>query len=249
MQVAQIFLLCLSALVAIGPARAADQPVVVDLSKDFVAITAGFTGTEVLLFGTSTGKGQVVIVIEGPTEMATIRRKERIAGIWVNGQEVAFENVPAFYQVLATDSLDEWLPLPLREENQIGVEYLDIRPVGKVDAAIAAEFRNALIRNKQQAGHYGRLEGRMTIVGGRLFRSTVFFPADVPVGVYNVRTFLVENKKIVSSQIMPLTINKIGMEADIYRVAHQHSALYGIAAIVIAVLAGLGGNMLFRRTR
>ena len=238
----------LSVLAVFVPARA-DSPVIVDLSKDFVAITAGFTGTEVLLFGTTQGKGHVVVVIEGPTETVKIRQKERVAGIWVNGKEVTFENVPAFYQVLATDSLDEWLPLPVREKNQIGVEYLDIRPVGKVNPALAAEFRNALIRRKQAAGHYGKVEGRMTIVDNRLFRSTVFFPADVPVGVYNVRTFLVENKRIVSSQTMPLNIYKTGLEADVYRVAHQHSLLYGVAAIVIAIVAGLGGNMLFRKSR
>jgi len=244
-----IFGLWLAVLLQGTAAASTENPVVVDLSKDFVAITAGFTGTEVLLFGTTAGKGQVVVIVEGPAVNATIRHKERVAGIWVNGDEVAFENVPAFYQVLATDSLDEWLPLPLRETNQIGVEYLQIRPLGDVDPATAAEYRNALIRNKQLAGHYGKVEGRMTIVGGRLFRSTVFFPADVPVGVYNIRTYLIDNKRVVSSQVMPLTINKTGLEADLYRVAHKHSALYGIAAIVIAILAGLGGNMLFRRNR
>ena len=42
------------------------QPVVVDLSKESVDITAGFTGTDVLLFGATSGYGEVVVVIEGP---------------------------------------------------------------------------------------------------------------------------------------------------------------------------------------
>lgn len=228
-----------------GTAQA--QPIVVDLSKDFVAITAGFTGTEVLLFGTTSGYGEVVVVIEGPKEEISVRRKERIAGIWVNGDQVDFEKVPAFYQVLSTSSLDEWLPLSVREENQIGVEYLNLKPVTEVAAAKASEFRAALIRNKQQIGHYGQVERRLDLLGGRLFRSTVFFPANVPVGKYFVRTYLLNEGKIVSTRTMPLRVNKIGIEADVYRVAHQHSALYGIAAIVIAVMAGLGGNALFRK--
>ncbi len=234
-------------LFGFAPAARA-QPVVVDLSKDFVAITAGFTGTEVLLFGATEGVGEVVVVVVGPSESATIRLKEKIAGIWVNGREVIFKDIPAFYQVLSTDSLDEWLPLAVREANQIGVEYLDIQPLGNVDSATAAEFRNALIRNKQSIGHYGRIEGRLTMVGGRLFRSTVFFPADVPVGVYEINTYHVLDGRIMSTLTIPLTISKTGIEADIYRVAHQNSALYGLAAIVVAVLAGLGGNALFRRS-
>jgi uncharacterized protein (TIGR02186 family) len=245
--IAGIFAACLAMSTGVSPADSADPPVIVDLSKDFVAITAGFTGTEVLLFGSTKGKGKVVIVIEGPANNATIRMKERVAGIWVNGSEVTFEHVPAFYQVLSTDELGDWLPAALREEHHIGLDNLSIRPLGDVSAAEATVFRNALIRNKQQAGHYGKGTGQMKLAGGRLFRSTVFFPADVQVGVYSIRTYLIENRKVVSSQVLPLAINKTGLEAELYRAAHQHSALYGIAAIVIAVLAGLGGNMLFRR--
>ncbi len=228
-------------------AQSEDPPVVVDLSKDFVAITAGFTGTEVLLFGTFEGKGQVIVIVEGPANNATIRMKERVAGIWVNGSEVSFEHVPAFYQILATEELGDWLPQSLREEYHIGLDHLNIRPLGDVSPGDKKMFRDALIRNKQEAGHYGRGPGKMRLVGGRLFRSTVFFPADVQVGVYSIRTFLIQDQKVVSTQVLPLAINKTGMEAELYRAAHQHSALYGLAAIVIAVLAGLGGNMLFRR--
>jgi len=240
------YLASLALLIALAPGARA-QPVVVDLSKDFVAITAGFTGTEVLLFGATKGVGEVVVLVEGPRTNATVRLKEKIAGIWVNGREVTFKNVPAFYQVLSTDSLDEWLPLAVREARQIGVEYLEIQPVGDIGSATAAEFRNALIRNKQAIGHYGRVAGELAMIGDRLFRSTVFFPADVPVGVYKVHTFLVIDGRITNAQTMPLKIDKIGISADIYRVAQQHSALYGIAAIIAAVLAGLGGNALFRR--
>jgi len=240
-------LVVLSGVTGLAPGAAA-QPFIVDLSKKLVAITAGFTGTEVLLFGTTEGRGRVVVVIEGPTEPIGIRRKKRVAGIWVNGEEVVFENAPAFYQVMASDTLDEWLPLSVREASQIGVEYLDLQPRGDIGPAKAAEFRAALVRNMQRNGHYGEVEGNLTMIGDRLFRATVFFPANVPVGIYMIRTMLVIDRKVVSTRVTPLTIKKIGIEADVYRVAHQHSALFGIAAIVIAVIAGLGANALFRKT-
>lgn len=241
------FSLLLAVLTFGTAAHGKTEPVVVDLSKNFVAITAGFTGTEVLLFGTWDGEGEIVVVIEGPEQEIAVRRKEQVAGIWINGRQVDFVRVPAFYQVLATNSLDEWLPLSVREANQIGVEYLALETRDPIEAAVTAEYRAALIRNKQRIGHYGKFEARLTLVGGRLFRSNVYFPANVPVGRYWIRTYLVKQGEIVSTRSMPLTINKIGIEADVYRVAHQHSALYGIAAIVIAVMAGLGGNALFRK--
>lgn len=237
----------LTVLTAWSASSAKAEPVIVDLSKNFVAITAGFTGTEVLLFGTTDGRGEVVVVVEGPKQNSAVRRKEKIAGIWVSGRQVDFRDVPAFYKILSTSDLDEWLPLPLREKNQIGVEYLDLQVAGDVSDADAAEYRAALIRNKQRIGHYGKVEGRLKVTDGRLFRSTVSFPANVPVGNYQIRTHLVEKGKIISTRTMPLTINKTGFEAEVFRVAHEHSALYGIAAIFIAVMAGLGGNALFRK--
>ena len=245
--VAGIFAAWLAMGAGTTTAQTANQPIIVDLSKDFVAITAGFTGTEILLFGATEGKGRVVVVVEGPANYATVRMKERVAGIWVNGREVTFEHVPTFYQVLATEEPGAWLPETIREEYQIGLDHLNIRPLADIPAEEAEKFRKALIRNKQDAGHYGKGTGQMSMAGGRLFRSTVFFPADVQVGVYSIRSYLIENRKVVSSQVLPLAINKTGLQAELYRVAHQHSALYGIAAIFIAVLAGLGGNLLFRR--
>lgn len=42
------------------------QQLVADLSSHLIAITTGFTGTEVVLFGTTDGAGDVAIVVTGP---------------------------------------------------------------------------------------------------------------------------------------------------------------------------------------
>ena len=72
-----------------GPASAA--PPVVDLDDHLVAITTGFSGTEVLLFGTVDEPGDVVVVVRGPTRPIRMFRKSRIAGIWVNTASMTFE--------------------------------------------------------------------------------------------------------------------------------------------------------------
>ena len=83
--------------------------------------------------------------------------------------------------------------------------------------------------------------------GQRLFRTSVFFPANVPIGQYVIETLLARNGEIVSAQTTPLFISKIGAGADIFRIANTYPALHGLVAILIAVLAGLGGNWLFRK--
>src|SRR3546814_10442385 len=87
-----------------GTAEAAPaDPLVVDLSSHLVAITTGFTGTDVLLFGATQGEGHIVVIVEGPHSNLAVRRKEQVLGIWVNREEVTFRTVPTFYQVKASD--------------------------------------------------------------------------------------------------------------------------------------------------
>lgn len=227
-----------------APARA--EPLLVDLSEHLVRITTGFTGTRVLLFGAIDGEGQVVVVVQGPRQQMSVRRKDRVAGIWVNTREVSFVDVPAFYQVLSSDTLDEWLPLRVRDRYQVGVEYLNLRPVGRIGPAEAADFREAMIRNLQRIGRYGVLEGNVTILRDRLFRADLYFPANLPTGYYNIEVLLMRDGEVRSVKSTPLLVSRAGIGADVYRIAHAHPALYGIVAVILAVVAGLGANVIFR---
>ena len=84
------------------PARAA---LLVDLSKHLVAITAGFTGTDVLLFGAAEEAGELAVVIRGPEADLTVRRKDRVLGIWVNTDSREFVRVPSYLAVLSNRAI------------------------------------------------------------------------------------------------------------------------------------------------
>lgn len=240
------FFLLLVFAVSIAPAAKA-EPLIADLSESVVKITTGFTGTKVLLFGAIQEQGKIVVVVEGPRHALTVRRKQRVAGIWVNRSEVQFDDVPSFYQVLSSDPLEEWLPLRTRDLYQIGVEYLRFEPRTEVGPAEAARFRDALIRNMQRVGRYGVLEGNVTVMGGQLFRADLYLPANLPTGYYTIEVMLVKDGDVKSIQATPLLVTKSGLGADVFDLAYSYPALYGILAIVLATLAGLGANAVFRK--
>ena len=234
--------LLLALLLAVPAASASAAALVADLSEHRVQIDLGFTGKQVLLYGAIEGDGNVVVVVQGPREPVTVRRKARIAGVWANEASATFDNAISFYQVMASAELDEWLPFNLRERHQIGVEYLNFEPREKLGAAEEADFLTALIRNKQKLGHYGELEGRVSVLGGRLFRTEIFFPANVPTGIYTLEAFLVRDGEMVSAQKTPLYVSKSGIEAEVFNLAHQYPEIYGVIAIIVAVAAGLAAN-------
>lgn len=236
------------ALMLAGPfGNARAEPLVADLDSHLVAITTGFTGTDVLLFGAIKDEGEIIVVVHGPKEEVTVRRKERIAGIWANRDSVVFKGVPSFYFVAASSGAELELPLSARERHQIGVENIRMQAPTDVPLNMVDVFRQALIRSKQKIHHYNVGVGEVEKRGDHLFRTTVHFPADIPIGTYTVETLLVRDGQVQSAQTTPLFISKVGLGAHIYRLAHTQSALFGIAAVLIAAIAGFTANWLFRR--
>lgn len=234
-------------VIASGSPGSASAQLVVDLANHLVAITTGFTGTEVLLFGTTDGKGDVVVVVRGPESDAVVRRKGRKLGIWVNEAEMIFSGVPGYYAVATNRPLSEFLPERVAARHQIGVGNLRVAPPENADPAEATSFRAALIRNKIRQNLFFAEPEHIAFLGNRLFRTDMRFPANAPVGTYIVQVFLVENGEVVSAEITPLVVSKVGFEAGVFHFAHRHSLAYGVLAILIAVVAGWTASAVFRK--
>ena len=235
-----VLLLCFA-----PPAKS--QSLVADLSTREVAITTGFTGAELLLFGATEGSGDIVVTVVGPQRDEIVRRKERVAGIWVNGASVTFEAAPAYYRIAASKPLDEIASPAILERLQIGTNRIGLFTRSQRPADHILTFRNALIRNKKRMQLYSEDISDIKIQRGRLFRSTIPFPVNVPIGEYLVTVYLFKGGKLVSEEETPLTVHKVGLEAQIYDFAHNRAPWYGAIAIFIALLAGWLAGVIFRR--
>ncbi|KIL97389.1 putative transmembrane protein [Paramagnetospirillum magnetotacticum MS-1] len=244
-------LLALLVLLPLGPASAV-EPLVADLSKHLVAITTGFAGTDVLLFGAieemDGGKsGDVVVVVRGPHKGETLRRKDRTAGIWINSGIAKVDNAPSFYQVASTRPLDQLAPPAILDRHQIGLDHLDLDIRVKDGGADTDQYRQALFRLNQKKGLYGDKVLDIGMLSQRLFRTDVHFPANVPVGVYMVEVYLMAGGQVISAQTTPLVVSKIGIGADVFDFAHHQAAAYGLIAIALAALAGWLAAVVFKK--
>ena len=229
---------------ALAPANA---QLVAALSNHLVAITTGFSGTDVLLFGATDGTGEVVVVVRGPEGVATVHRKGRTFGIWVNEADMDFANVPGFWAIAASRPLEELVPERVADFHQLGVEYLRLSPLERSSERRIREFRDALIRNKQRAGLYAETQGNIAFLGNRLFRTDLWIPANAPIGTYTVSVYLVRDNDVVSAETTPLVVGKVGFEARVFDFAYRGPLGYGILAVLIAAMAGWVANLMFRK--
>ncbi len=239
--------LAAAALLGLSTTPVAASVLEIDLSKPAVELTASFDGADLLLFGIHKPDTEVIIVVRGPEINTSVRLKERVAGVWVNGDEVMFENAPSYYTVAATRNPTEILPRATLKENRIGVDNLMLETSGKNVERDRKNFTAGLIRNMQASDLYGDGFNKIEKRGEQLFRTHLWFPSNVHVGQYIVDTYLVQGRYISAQSSTTITVHKVGIEADIYNFAHDYALLYGLLAVVIALVAGWAANAAFRR--
>jgi uncharacterized protein (TIGR02186 family) len=244
--------LMIVALLAFGlwarsEARASE--LVADLSQHLIAITTAFVGTDVVLFGTSDGAGDIAVTVQGPRQDQIVRRKARIAGIWINWDRLDFQRVPSYYAVASSRPIEQIARPDVIARLELGTDHLKLEPVDATGLEISqiTAFQDALVRNKQRQGLYSAEPAPVRFIGPRLFRTSLRFPANVPPGIYQVQVFELSDGEVIGAQRSTLVISKIGVEADVFDFAQQRSALYGLLAVVLALTLGWLAGVIFRR--
>ena len=217
------------------------------MSSRIIAITSNYTGAELILFGSRIGGGDIVVVVRGPAQSEVVRRKTRIAGIWMNSAALVFDDVPGYYAVAASRGLPEIAAQTVWSQLQIGSEYLKLAPRTAVSDVFVYPYREALINNKEGKGLYPRRVGEIEFLSRTLFRTSMALPAHAPVGGYFVAFYLIEQGAVVETRNTFFFINKTGVERAIHDFAINEPAAYGLLAVSIAVFAGWLAGLLFRR--
>jgi uncharacterized protein (TIGR02186 family) len=220
--------------------------VIADLSSHAIAITTGFTGASVVLFGATDSPADVIAVIRGPERDETVWRKGKVAGIWTNAESVTFANVPSFYGIAASRPIEDIISPAAAALHRIGVANLKFEPRGAVTPERAQLFTDALIQVQKSAGVFSPSHVRIYFLGDRLFRTTFTFPANIPTGTYLVEIFMVRDKEVVGGQTTPLMVSRVGIDAAVFDFAQHRSLSYGAIAVMMAVMAGWLASLPFR---
>lgn len=246
--------------VAAAPAAvpAADKEhVEADISTRNVAVGANFSGSQVVIFGTvenskqptaEAGYYDIAVVIEGPGEALIARRKSNVFGVWLNTRSMNFLKVPSYYAVLSTRPLGDMAPRPVLFQHGIGFGNMRLVPVEPGKAKDVDDFRDAVIRLKMDQQLYQEEPTGVAFIGRSLFRATLTLPANVSVGEFSAWVYLFREGELLSTFKARLNLERDSLEQTVFTFAHGYPFLYGIAAVAIAVLAGIAASAVFRRS-
>jgi uncharacterized protein (TIGR02186 family) len=242
-------------LFAAPPARAqqpgdvaSDLPAAV--AEEQISVSSTYRGSVIDVWGVNPdrrGRGDIVVVVRGPSQSATVMRKRRAFGLWVNGDPVRFSEAPGFFAVLSNRPLRQ-----IASPQAIWSLELDPAASARLASAVPAgadpsEYRGALVRLRTQQGLYFESRSGLRIYAGGLFRARVQLPANAPIADYHADTYLFRNGRLISSQRIPIRISRVGFERRIHDLATHYSFLYGVLVVLVALGAGWLAAFLFKR--
>ncbi|MDE2182854.1 MAG: TIGR02186 family protein [Alphaproteobacteria bacterium] len=235
-------------LLAACPA-AAEESLVAGVSQDVVQISSTYTGTDLTVFGaieqpSEGGVGDIVVVVRGPDAMTTVRRKDRIAGVWINNARARLL-MPSYYFVASTRRLDSVAGRDVLGRYGLGLSNL--RPDSAVSDGDPAPFENALIRAQARARLYAQNTTGVEMLSNTLFRVKVPIPAGVPRGPYNVQVYLFRDGTVVSAQSTPLYVDQTGFERGLYDFSRDRPFTYGLVTVLLGIAMGWMSTFFFRR--
>lgn len=244
------------------PAGAQDEKraedLVTALSSDVVSIQSNFTGTEIVVFGQASDIGrsasepedfELAIIVEGPPQDITTRRKGRFLGVWVNRESERFQNVPSFYAVASTDDVHKIGSRRVLEEYGIGLNHINLAVSGASNVQLSDrdDFRKAFVRLRQETGLYSERDASIEFLTRTMFRTTIPLPANIPVGDYKVKSFLFQKGEMVSHTEQTLAVAKIGFEQVTFQLAQNFPLIYGVVAVVLAIFTGWLAGLIFKK--
>lgn len=229
------------------PLQAAARPIITDLSERKIAIDANFTGKEILVYGARVEAGQIVIVIRGPEGKFMVRKKERVAGMWVNTGSVKFYNIPQFYVISSSKALDKLDSDTLLKNLEIGLDKKDFGSKTKLKPEEVREYRQALLAKLEKDNLLSFDVINLPFLEGTLFRFRINFPEKVLPGIYTAEIYSFNEGNLVGMQSIPVVVEKVGLEATIHNFAHNYPAWYGLFAIFFAAAIGWAAGSLFKK--
>lgn len=233
------------------------ESIQIGLSTNRVEITSDFSGADLTIFGSLEnadpiisrhGRYDIIVVLEGPRQEIVVRRKDRVLGMWINTESETFTNVPVSYSLATTRMPQDITDLNSYRRLSLGADNLHIEPLDKNGNPLTIEtFSQALRERKTAKGLFSIRIGGVEFLSNSLFRASLPLSPSVPVGTHKARAFLFKNGVFIKESSAQLSIVKAGFEQTIYRFSTNHGMSYGFLAVLLAMLTGWLGRIVFRR--
>jgi len=100
---------------------------------------------------------------------------------------------------------------------------------------------------KKKEKLYAVQEGAVKVNADGSYQLTLAWPFQAPPGTYKVETITAKDGHVTGRSEAAITVELTGVVAQLAKMSSDNRAMYGILSILVAIAAGFGVGMIFKK--
>jgi len=241
-------------IVLFGFAGNASAMLTAKANHDHITIDFFYHGSTVGVKGVSDAGRDLVIKITSPEGEQVMKQKGKVAGaLWMNVGTLKFENTPNMYEVFSTKKVDDILTAEERGKHTLGyaalADHVGVSPV--TNGLDKAQWFGEFVKFKEASNLYktdfGKIEMKDLPDGHQEYYILTPWPYQATPGEYTVSVYAVKGGKVVEQAESHVKVEQVGMVKTLATMAKDSAAIYGFLSIGVALSAGFGVGLVFRK--
>lgn len=222
-------------------------------NHDHIKIDFFYHGSTVSVRGTSDPGTDLIIKITSADGHESLKQKGKVGGLlWMNTGTLNFEHVPNIYSIHSTKKIQDILNQEEALKYVIGYpaleNHVEIEPVEN-DSERDTWFKE-FIRFKESSNLYTTSEGKISTTlkdGRQSYYILTTWPYQAPPGDYLATVYAVKDGKVIETAESKVKVEQVGIVSLLAGMAKNKGALYGLISILVALSAGFGVGLIFRK--
>ena len=194
----------------------------------------------------------VVVKLVGKDEEMVLNKKGKKTFIWLNVAQVIVKNAPSIYILACSEELNELCPRVEQKREQLGYNSLKEKVTFESTKPLSGIEFNEFIKLKEHSGYYNINNNAVinSVTDGKhILEATLDIPSFISAGKYNVVIYCFNDGNLIDKAIVSLSIEKVELPLFITNLANGSPAIYGILAIIVAIIAGGIIGLIFIKKR
>ncbi len=219
-----------------------------------------YRGTEITVSGRAKANEEIIAKVSLTKENLILRKKKKVEGIWLNGENLVFSRAPLVYLIYYSNFDLDSLKEKDKRERLVGYSALskaiEIRVLSELDSAkLNGEEKRLLFREfvalQTEKGLYAIRDSAFstsTSDGIKRFSAKIFLPSQAPPGTYKIEVFGIIDAKIKENVELKFKLEKTGIVDFIEKTALQSPFEYAAISILVVISYGFIASLIFKRS-
>ncbi len=245
--------LAASAALVVLAAGNANAELTVKANHDHITVDFFYHGSSVSVQGVADPDADLIIKIAAADGLEVLKEKGKKAGVlWMNVGTLEFENTPKLYEIYSTKPARELLTPEEADRYVLGysalARHVEINP--PASEAERKKWFGEYLKFKEASKLYSRATGQITFAeknGKHTYYINTPWPYQAAPGAYIATVYAVKGGKVVETAESKVLVEQVGTVRYLSSMAKNQGALYGLLSIAMALSAGFGVGLIFRK--